>query len=86
MEGFGCYLLLPSGGISEGQKIRTMKCFFHGSCSFWLPLAMRERHIALKEFPDKETSGIISQAVKEVRRKLRSDGVVTFLCQYGSEH
>lgn len=87
VEGFGCYLFLCSGDISEGQKIWTMKCFFSMVPALSVSFSPeRERDIGLKKFPGKKTCGIISQAVKEVRRKLKSDGMVRFLCQYGSEH
>lgn len=78
-----CYPVVIS---LKDRKSELWNAFFHGSCSFCLPLALRKRHIALKKFPGEKTCGIISQAVEEVRRKLRSDGMVTFLCHYGSEH
>jgi len=69
----------------KDRKEELGNTVFHGSCSFSLSLTLRGRDTALSKFPDKTTCGVISQADQEKRRKLKSDGVVMFLCQYGSE-
>lgn len=49
VEGFGCYLLFCSDDISEGQKIRTMKCFFPWFLLFLPPFSPeREKHCTEK--------------------------------------